>query len=108
MMSYDRFRIEAYRNYGFSDDKEIALHAIGYTGKGKELKFFIAEPMEMKEHPVGSEIKPFYHLDKETAQHLMDTLWRAGLRPTKSTGVMIATQKHLEDLRTLVFDKGTK
>jgi hypothetical protein len=36
----------------------------------------------------------------------MDELWHAGIRPTEgagSAGAMAATQRHLEDMRTLVF-----
>lgn len=42
----------------------------------------------------------------ETAQELMNELWNAGIRPTEghgSTGQLAATERHLEDLRALVF-----
>jgi hypothetical protein len=45
---------------------------------------------------------------REQAQTLMDDLWNAGLRPTEGTGsagALAATQRHLEDMRTLVFRK---
>jgi hypothetical protein len=45
-------------------------------------------------------------LEPSEAQNLMDSLWDAGLRPSEgsgSAGAMAATQKHLEDMRTLVF-----
>ncbi len=40
------------------------------------------------------------------AQELMDRLWAAGLRPTEgkgSAGALAATERHLEDMRRLVF-----
>ena len=40
------------------------------------------------------------------AQELMDRLWTAGLRPTEgrgSAGALAATERHLEDMRKLVF-----
>ena len=42
------------------------------------------------------------------AQEMMDGLWSCGIRPSEGTGsagAMAATQKHLEDMRTLVFKK---
>lgn len=41
------------------------------------------------------------------AQALMDRLWKAGLRPTEgsgSAGALAATERHLKDMQTLVFD----
>lgn len=48
-------------------------------------------------------------LEPNTAQQLMDSLWECGLRPSEgsgSAGALAATQRHLEDMRTLVFKKG--
>ncbi len=45
-------------------------------------------------------------LTDEAAQQLMDELWRCGLRPTEgsgSAGSLAATERHLEDMRALVF-----
>jgi len=42
------------------------------------------------------------------AQELMDDLWRCGIRPTDGAGTagsMAATERHLEDMRKLVFEK---
>ena len=42
------------------------------------------------------------------AQALMDRLWKAGLRPTEgsgSAGALAATERHLTDMQTLVFEK---
>lgn len=55
----------------------------------------------------GDFSEPSFRLSKEQAQELMDELWRVGLRPTEGTGSagsLAATQKHLEDMRRLVFD----
>lgn len=51
--------------------------------------------------------EPAVHLSLEAGQHLMDQLWQCGLRPTEgsgSAGAMAATQKHLEDMRKMVFE----
>ena len=47
-------------------------------------------------------------LSMEGAQALMDRLWKAGLRPTEgsgSAGALAATERHLVDMQTLVFEK---
>jgi hypothetical protein len=52
--------------------------------------------------------QPTFDLRPEAAQALMDSLWDAGLRPSEgsgSAGAMAATQKHLEDMRTLIFNR---
>ena len=60
------------------------------------------------ENEVGNMIEPTFSLDMEEAQELMDNLWQLGLRPTEGTGSagsLAATERHLEDMRKLVFDK---
>ena len=56
------------------------------------------------EQPAMMTIRP------DEAQQLMDELWRANIRPTEgagSVGQMAACEKHLEDMRRLVFkEKG--
>lgn len=57
----------------------------------------------------GERVDPAFTLNIDDAQTLMDDLWRAGLRPTEgagSAGSLAATERHLEDMRRLVFDKG--
>jgi hypothetical protein len=50
--------------------------------------------------------EPSFQLSNDAAQTLMDDLWNAGIRPTEgagSAGAMRAVERHLEDMRTLVF-----
>lgn len=45
-------------------------------------------------------------LTQTEAQMLMDELWNAGLRPSQgsgSAGSLAATERHLEDMRTMAF-----
>jgi len=66
-----------------------------------------AEPIVMTERQEGELAKPSFEIDHKQAQVLMDDLWVAGLRPTEgagSAGALAATQRHLEDMRKLVFD----
>ena len=67
-----------------------------------------ADPIIMTERSLGEYRSPSFRLEREKAQALMDDLWNAGLRPTEGTGSagsLAATQRHLEDMRTLVFKK---
>ena len=55
----------------------------------------------------GEIIAPTFSLKNDEAQELMDNLWKLGFRPSEGTGSagsLAATQKHLEDMRRLVFD----
>jgi hypothetical protein len=54
---------------------------------------------------------PSFMLDNQTAQTLIDDLWNCGLRPTEgagTAGAMRATERHLQDMRTLVFKSNTE
>lgn len=54
----------------------------------------------------GLYLEPAMVIGMDSAQPLMDELWNCGLRPTEwsgSAGSLAATQRHLEDMRTLVF-----
>lgn len=49
---------------------------------------------------------PVMTLATESAQTLMDDLWRCGLRPSEgagSAGALSATQKHLDDMRKIAL-----
>lgn len=55
----------------------------------------------------GLEQPPLLKLSAEECQQFIDELWRAGIRPTEghgSVGQLGAVQRHLEDMRKLVFE----
>lgn len=88
---------------GWHTDK-IAVAAI--VRDGQIISF--AEPMTMTPVSTGIYVEPFVRLNRDQAQVLMDDLWQCGLRPSEgagSAGAMAAVQRHLEDMRTLVFKK---
>ena len=67
------------------------------------MTFITADPAES-----GISMPEAFSLSETDAQALMDELWHVGLRPSEgsgSSGSLAATQKHLEDMRSLVFDK---
>lgn len=81
----------------------IALH-IAEDQNGN--RFAVAQPLVMAPADAAQQTIPCMRLTTNEAQSLMDELWSAGLRPSEgngSAGAMAATQKHLEDMRTLVF-----
>lgn len=69
----------------------------------------IVEPVVMTIRQPGDEsisFPPAMLLEQEEAQRFIDELWNAGLRPTEGTGSagsLAATQRHLDDMRALVF-----
>lgn len=55
----------------------------------------------------GMFMEPSFRMENEVAQTLMDDLWNCGIRPTEgsgSAGSLRATERHLEDMRKLVFE----
>lgn len=81
-------------------DIEILLKQKAETG------FAVCEDITMKTKKEGERVEPSFKLERHSAQILMDDLWHAGLRPTEGTGSagsLAATERHLEDMRTLVF-----
>lgn len=62
----------------------------------------------MKTMDTEEYINPAFKLKPAAAQTLMDDLWVAGFRPTEGTGSagqLAATQRHLEDMRSLIFNR---
>lgn len=67
-----------------------------------------AQPLTMVKLAPNERAQPFATLQVHEAQQLMDELWQCGLRPSEGTGSagqLAATQRHLEDMRTLVLER---
>ena len=73
----------------------------------KRHKYVAAAPLVIHEIDEGADAgEPTFKLTNDETQLLMDRLWDLGFRPSEgsgSAGAMAATQKHLEDMRKLVF-----
>jgi hypothetical protein len=70
-------------------------------------KVSLAETVVMRELAEGEVARPFMTMDVTEAQTLMDELWHCGLRPSEGTGSagsLAATERHLADMRKLVFE----
>jgi len=64
------------------------------------------EQVKITDEMVGMATPPLLTLAQADAQEFMDELWNAGLRPTEgsgSAGSLAATERHLQDMRALVF-----
>jgi hypothetical protein len=75
---------------------------IATEDKKTRVKEVILERIE----DTGMAYEPSFQMNMDAAQALMDDLWQAGLRPTEGTGsagALRAVERHLEDMRTLVF-----
>ena len=62
--------------------------------------------IETSEHEEDKAIREAFSINLNNAQKLMDELWNVGLRPSEGTGsagAMTAINRHLEDMRNLVF-----
>jgi hypothetical protein len=97
-------------NVLMSVNLELRAHAAPWWG-GVEFLLkagnTFAEPLVMKERDPGEAVDPSFRLSYEHAQVIMDDLWASGVRPTEghgSAGALAATQKHLDDMRRLVFE----
>lgn len=81
-------------------NESIALYAKSNDG--------IASRIEFKAADDGLIPEPFARIDMESAQHLANALWDAGIRPAQgknSEGVNAAQGAHLQDMRAIAFGK---
>ena len=65
------------------------------------IQFRVLEPKDE-----GTVAEPTMLITQQEAQEFIDSLWNAGLRPTEgsgSAGSLAATQRHLDDMRHIVF-----
>lgn len=100
MKTHMNFYVE---NKPFYDGVEIHARLRTETG------FAQAQPLMFREETAEEAAVvpvPCMTITRDSAQDLMDALWDVGIRPTDgtgSTGQLQATERHLEDMRQLVF-----
>lgn len=76
-------------------------------GEGPAKRFFLMPDGTWVEPNQNWWPSPTAHLQRDVAQELMDRLYACGLRPAEaagSAGSLAAVQKHLEDMRSIVFE----
>lgn len=68
--------------------------------------YYCAERLKLSQVEKRDPIEPFLTIKTGEAQKLMDDLWDCGLRPSEgsgSAGSLLATQKHLDNMKTIAF-----
>lgn len=88
-------------------DRRISFYARTVLGPNVSLAMPVVF-QNIERGSVALEVEPVFSLEVDEAQKLMDSLWDCGLRPSEgsgSAGALAATQRHLEDMRKLVFEK---
>lgn len=86
----------------WSKDVDIALFSAGKSATS------CVVDLVTEDIPAGAILRPAFSLEAKAVQRLMDDLWNCGYRPSDgvgSAGQLSAVQKHLEDMRTLVFNR---
>lgn len=81
-----------------------------FIEEDRDRKYYLAEPLAMKDQTEATALftpmTPTASLSSTAAQQLIDDLWDCGLRPSEgsgSAGQLAAVERHLKDMRTLVF-----
>ncbi len=103
-MNSNQLKFRASRDEMWGDRIELRLWAdngntVGVVGP---LTFTALKPEERDCY----RLDPTVLMSRDSAQQLMDELWNVGLRPTEgagSAGSLAATERHLNDMRALVF-----
>lgn len=91
----------------FWRDVRFWFRSISWTPDTKTVAY--ALPLTLKtltSADEGMEQPPTLSMQDEQCQQLMDELWRVGFRPSEgsgSAGSLAATERHLADMRHLVF-----
>lgn len=98
------------RSANYGRGVEIRVVEINHDGdviaEAKPLEFVAVDPSDLGQ--ATPEAAPALMLRYDAAQSLFDELWQQGYRPARgdvSPGHIKATEKHLEDMRAIVFAK---
>lgn len=110
-----RFQIRAHAA-PWNQAIELLIRCGKMTGVMSGMEMFNGElnpqsAIRFEELDIGRAPEPSLSISMTDAQTLMDDLWQAGLRPTEGTGSagsLAATERHLQDMRRLVFDSERK
>lgn len=98
-------RFHAAREAFFGEIITICMWQPANEGKDDA---YIADPIVFRKRMQGDHTVPpaTMALSRDAAQRLMDELWHVGLRPSEgsgSAGSLAATERHLADMRAIVF-----
>ena len=101
-MNNKPLQIRAQRNHGWGtvDVAVFTEQWINGHSTGRDLM----RPGVLEPYVQGDKFEPTFRLQDGEAQQFMDELWSQGVRPSNgagSTGQLAATEKHLEDMRSM-------
>jgi hypothetical protein len=94
----------------WSDGIELAIGERGYQSGSERSRVTHAVALTLNPIAEGDFVEPTMRLTKDEARELLDALWRVGIRPSNgegNAGQLGATERHLADMRRLVFDAST-
>jgi len=83
----------------------IGIHILEETETFRRARAVNVQMETLSDDELRQPIKPIMILSEESAQILMDDLWRAGLRPTVGTspsGQINALENHVDSLQSIV------
>lgn len=96
------------RDLEFMAERSMLMGCVDVWMRDRETREIVTD-LTYSPHPLHTELPPApLRIWATGAQMLMDELWRCGLRPTEGTGSagsLAATERHLADMRRLVFDE---
>lgn len=98
----NEFKIRARLGDFSFDPDDIKFYAYQRNGSQR----LAAKKLELVETGLNQMVEPFISIERHEAQQLMDDLWDCGLRPSEGTGsagALSATQKHLDNMKTIAF-----
>lgn len=110
----NNIELKAWREPWMEDTIAIRIGSRVVNEHGEQTGRAIALPLQywiIKPEDAGKTFDPTVRVTPTEAQQFMDELWRAGIRPTEaagSVGQLAATIRHLEDMRTLVFNSNPR
>jgi len=96
------------RWYGSLSNYDNAVSFLGIVKQGERRSVLQPVQMNMLVTEAGYASDPSFVLPIESAQSLIDLLYRLGLRPTEAKSAepqIEAIRYHLEDMRKIVFEK---
>jgi hypothetical protein len=92
---------------GYDDHIDFNIGERGFDIERQETRLTHHAQLVLKPREANTLVlEPTMSLTKDEATNLLDALWNIGIRPSNgegSAGQLGATERHLEDMRKLVF-----
>ncbi len=92
-------------NISIECQDDVSVGGLRLYISGGTVKPFVAEEIQFKEAGLYDFLPTALIINRTEAQGLLESLWKAGIRPRSgegSVGQLDATERHLSDMRALV------